>query len=300
MKTSEKISLLKTNPREFVRLALNRVSSDIEGHILDLLRPEKSEIINDIDLRFLGMRRSGNHAIIDWFIRSVLESRNDAKHVFLNNINAKMSGYRQRYLTPEPDSYRRAGLTRMIAPRRWRKFSQLDLLVRSYEDHTVEYFYPPEPQKYYGASRIRRNYVILRDPLNLLASRRKAKMTATREGLSEIDLYLNHAKLLDQPKDEIRIVLYNLWLIDPEYRSGLAQDLGVAPAALSAQPTRHGGGSSFSGIEREVQKNELLNRWLLAADQGVLDDAIDHKGIQRVIKDYFPEISSTSLFRPTR
>lgn len=52
----------------------------------------EKQIINKKELRILGLRRSGNHAIVNWIQKQVSEN-----HVFMNHVRIAENPYRDVY-----------------------------------------------------------------------------------------------------------------------------------------------------------------------------------------------------------
>jgi hypothetical protein len=123
----------------------------------------RREVINETELRVVGMSRSGNHAIIDWILA---EAR--GRTCFLNCAEPRTNpfatarplgrdepGWRANYQGFDPARERRGELSRK------------DLLIHSYEDVFLGYLCHPAHELMHdailGRSRRRFDLLILRD-----------------------------------------------------------------------------------------------------------------------------------------
>ena len=171
--------------------------------------------VNEIEIRVLGMRRSGNHAIINWIMRSANVCMREAENIFLNNCKVIENAYRLQsdFRPPEytNEEYHR------IKVRRNRSYLGTGLLLRSFEDYDLHVFLSNEKRAFYGKSQNQIDTIIIRDPLNLFASRLKSGFIDSKSSLSLIDLYLDNVSALEQ-NSKILPILYNQWLLSENYR----------------------------------------------------------------------------------
>jgi hypothetical protein len=271
------------------RLLRNRVTYTVEDAVLSVIRPMPAEPVNEIDLKVLGMRRSGNHAVLTWIMRAAEAGFPKAEHVFLNNCKPAENEYRLQsdYRRPvySEEEYRR------IRVRRNRTYLPVGLLMRSFEDYDRAAWREPEDQAFYGRCRTQFRAIILRDPLNLFASRLKAGYINSKSRLSLIDLYLDHVACLDGDDDAFPI-FYNRWLLSEEYRADLLDRLGL-PAFDGHDSTAvsFGPGSSFQGRGAELRTEDLLRRWTnFAQDQWFDREILKNDALMRITEKYFPEV----------
>lgn len=193
-------------------------------------------------VRVHGMRRSGNHAVIDWLRRNL-----PGETVFLNDC-APGDPFETYELmeTPRGDRHGRAF-------RRTRWFAQFPdgrearSHVVSYEDAVPEDVGPPA-----GWAAPFRTVVIHRSFLNWLASFLAlvaGRQRGTRWGVAhprEVGAFREtYRRLLGAAGTAIS---YDRWLGDPAYRAGRLAALGLAQSDPSTGATSdYGGGSSFEG-----------------------------------------------------
>lgn len=292
MRTSfrEKISLAFSDPNRFFEYAAKgRFAARVEDGVLDIIRPMSDETVNALELRCLGMRRSGNHGIIEWLIDAVEAMHGVGSTVHLNNIPLGVNGYRSRHQYPEPSDP--VEYTRCMGIRRYRNFKQTALLLRSYEDFTLARFRQKEPQKYYGQSERQCDVVIIRDPLNLFASRIKSKKIGTKSDIEQIDLYLDHFR--GHLADETLLpIFYNSWLTNSEYRDGILSALGLPVGhRLNLISSYRGGGSSFVGAHQALDPNTLLRRWHSMRDDIYFRNQIlGNSDLWEITETYFHEV----------
>lgn len=288
----QKSALLLHNPRRFLELAIKgRLMGRLEDAWLDITRPAQSNPVNKIDIRCLGMRRSGNHAIIEWLIDAVAAAYGPNSSVHLNDIPLGVNGYRSRHQFPAPIDT--PEYTHQMGIRRRRHFDPITLLVRSYEDYTAEEFAVKEPQKFYGQSENSYDVVIIRDPFNLFASRIKSGKTETQSGISPIDLYLNHFHA-QQSNPNLISIFYNRWLLDQDYRDDVLTTIGLPKGhkvTLTSSP--RGGGSSFVGAKKDLDLQELVRRWQkMDGDSYFQKQIVNNSELSRIVKEHFPEVLS--------
>jgi hypothetical protein len=133
--------------------------------------------VNGTELRIVGMSRSGNHAIINWIIRQAA-----GRLCFLNCAEPKSNPFAsaRRLVHGAPYIVNYDGFD--IAAERRGILSRKAYLLHSYEDcflGTVNSrSFAVCHEAWVGASCRRVDVLILRDPFNLFASRRKANIGA--------------------------------------------------------------------------------------------------------------------------
>ncbi|WP_353258396.1 hypothetical protein [Prochlorothrix hollandica] len=215
--------------------------------------------INDRELRLMGLRRSGNHAILGW-IR--LQYPTYAWHI--NHPPSGQNPYRflHRHF-PKPE----------LASEAQGKFSPKAMVILSYEDKPLTEICSPHFERfhdvYVGSSARRWDVLILRDPFNLMASRLKSQRSILHSNArADLQLWLAYAQeflgetqVLTQP----RVCLnFNRWNTDRDYRQQLAQQLDLTFTDAGRERVKnYGGGSSFDGTDFSGQASQmnLGERW---------------------------------------
>ena len=222
-------------------------------------------------LRTFGMRRSGNHAIINWLLRNA-----HMGSVFLNNCSVgrparrtwrsiEVNGRRANITKGDPIS----GVTS--------KARDGALVIVSYED------FSPDPDEM-GAevtpdlsqSEVTHEVLFYRDFMNWSASLLKKiqanddqdALVCLRIMMVALDKYRDMLQLITQAKSlGVVPVNYDRWLTRPVYREKVLQTLGLPckdNTLGKVQP--YGGGSSFQKDAVNASDLKADQRWLAMAN----------------------------------
>lgn len=267
-----------------------------------LIERSPDEAINQIEIRAVGLRRTGNHAVLNWIVSQ------QAGEVFhLNNVAAGQNPYRYkcenlRRYHPEhskmAEVYRRQAMGDFIAR---------DCLVYSYEDWSLAQVTHQRFERnrvlYLGKSQQRFDVLILRDPFNLFASRLKQGFVATKaSGASMVDLWLESAKEFAGEScclgEDLVRVNYNRWFAEEGYRRQLADQLGMtfSDAGLD-KVTGFGGGSSFDGIGVSGRSLDVTNRWRAFVDHPAFLACFENDEIWAYSERIFGHLPGTDSLR---
>lgn len=211
-------------------------------------------------LRVYGMRRSGNHALIDWIMRN---TRGGA--LFLNNCKplrdpvATSNGitvYKDGAQLSPPE-----GVSKIAAA------GDTPLALVSYEDRIP----PLERQPLYAASEI--CVIIYRSFLHWAASLlRKIQRNPGYGPLERMRVMMNalatYGTMLDRVQDDDVVpLLYDRWNADDSYRNDMVSRLGLPGRDLDKGKVQtYGGGSSFQGKFAAVDTLETDQRATQMAD----------------------------------
>ncbi len=208
------------------------------------------------------MKRSGNHAIVNWLFNSINGSTllcNDIRR----NQNPKLAYFNQLKIS-----------------------NGIGGLICSYENQLSSYFDLNYSEEYFGPYSHYKNVFLLRDPFNLFASR---FVWNDKEGvkfkgdldyrLRVVDHWKENAKtFLEWQKtnsEENIPINYNNWCVSLDYRNRLIQKLGLS--VLNANTDKvpaFGGGSSFDGMtENAINKQKYSKRF-----EPLIDD-VDFRSI---------------------
>ncbi len=230
------------------------------------------------------MRRSGNHAIINWLLGHM-----EGSIIFLDNMQQH-----EPLITPN----------KKLIP----ALGKSNLLV-SHEDRPLTDFFLNYSEGLFGKASEKYVFLILRDPYNWLAS-----WYAWQDELGDrfredmefrahtINLWKDYARvfiewqsreLTNGDSTEMRIgINYNRWTQEVEYRKALAKKLGLRFTDKGRQKMSvNGYGSSFDGMVYNGRASELrvLDRWKKfendTAFQACFDDEIRELGNM-----IFPEV----------
>lgn len=234
----------------------------------------KDVILNEF--RFVGMSRSGNHAIINWVI-----SQLNGTYCFLNCAEPKHNPFTSaRPLGVEANIYKTNIPSFNLLQEQQGDFSAKDYLLYSHEDcflgslnHPV---YKKNRDRWLGQAAVKRNILILRDPFNLFSSRIKSGLIIghyTHHGTRPISIpilkriYKQHAReFLERKKylDNRVLINFNNWAADKDYRKSIADTLQIPFTDKGFKEVSYvAGGSSFDGtnLSGRANKMDLHNRW---------------------------------------
>lgn len=239
--------------------------------------PEKTEII------IFGLKRSGNHAIIDW-VRSQLPGT----ACFFNNLKPGQDINKTR----EKD-------VTII------KNSSINYILHSYEDQniieTLSLIEKDDFRKQIGPSRNSIIIIILRDPLNFFASRIKWKGQNFSENqnlqLEIINRYLEYYNFIENNKfnfnSRIILINYNQWVSNKNYRKKITESLEI-PFTDSGFDTVSffGGGSSFEGqdINATDLRDKVFHRYKEFENHPFMIEIKKDDRILSILNNTFPEI----------
>lgn len=279
---------------------LRKVKKDLKYNLQDLVRSfnQSSAVINDQEIRVIGLRRSGNHAIINWIWKQHGE---DVTH--LNNLQVKCNPYRFLYEHYPTERLKREALG---------NFTEKELLIYSYEDRHLEDITHPSFERkhdlYLGKSAKRYDLLILRDPFNCFASRIKMYYNKqfdkknTIMNQKSLQLWLDYAReFLGEThflKHNKICINYNLWCSDIEYRQKLAEQLGLEfTDAEFNRVKEQGGGSSFDGLNLSGKSDQmkLTERWKQMADDPYFLQLINEPEVIKYSYKIFGEVPGTEF-----
>lgn len=251
-------------------------------------------------LQVFGMRRSGNHAVINWLLRNPIQGSTGT--VFLNNCTPWRDPFDSRK-SLEVNGKRRGEKTDTI-----RKAGSSPMVIVSYEDCA-----PPDLgakkaiMQGFAARDVDHTIIVYRSFLNWSASLLKKlrgnagyrSVTRGRIMLRSIEQYGRILARLKQPG--IVGICYDSWVNSPRYRDDVLGQLGL-PTNDNAlgDIQRYGGGSSFqqealSGqdlgahqrwIEMIEDAEYLVSLWVAAQDADLLE----------AVSQFFPD--DVALLQP--
>ncbi|MEX2574938.1 MAG: hypothetical protein WD317_11600 [Balneolaceae bacterium] len=234
------------------------------------------------EFRFVGMSRSGNHAVINWIINQL-----PGRYCFLNCAEPKHNPFATaRPLSEGGKTYKTNIRSFDLKDEQQGKFSEKDYLLYSYEDSFLGSLNHPSFKKnrdrWVGRAAVLKTLLILRDPFNLFASRIKSNLllghyTYGTKPISLLALkriYKQHAREFLGEKKNLKNrvpVNFNSWATNKTYRRSIMEQLDVPFSDKGFQKvSKVAGGSSFDGLELSEKANEmqLQSRWKeFAADE---------------------------------
>ncbi|MEX2404784.1 MAG: hypothetical protein WD625_11670 [Balneolales bacterium] len=262
------------------------------------------------EFRFVGLSRSGNHAIINWTINQL-----DGRYCFLNCAEPKYNPFEtarplgegaKTYITNIP-------LFNPVKEQQG-EFSKKDYLLYSHEDcflgslnHSM---FRENRECWVGPAEVWKDLLVLRDPFNLFASRIKSGLIQghyTHYGVRPISthtlkrIYKQHAREFLGEKRYLKnrvLINFNKWTADKEYRKAVAEKLRITFSDKGFKEVSEvAGGSSFDGIKLSGQANKmkLHNRWKEFASDESFWSLFDVELVE-LAREIFGDIPPVSYF----
>ena len=260
--------------------------------------------INQTEIRVVGLRRTGNHALITW-----IQAQAGEQVQHLNNLIPDENPYRYKY-----EQLRDYYPEHQVMMERYRQqaignFTDKDCLIYSYEDHDLAAIASPKFEQrhdlYLGHSHQRYDVLILRDPFNLFASRfKQGYLEVSAPGKTMVDLWLDYAKEFlheTQRLNQCKVcVNYNQWASDRNYRAAIAAQLGLefTDAGINDVGT-WGGGSSFEGqsFQGRAREMDVTNRWQHFSETPAYRSLFKHTDLWHYSERIFGHIPGTDSLR---
>jgi hypothetical protein len=227
--------------------------------------------VNRREVRVLAMRRSGHHAVVHWILSQLA-----GPGLFAND--GKVDGGRlvgnrfSRYVNLGQDEIARDRAGDLIPKA---------MYLWNAEDRRVEELAALAAAAARGASAEVVHLLVLRDPWNWLASRRRAEPARPLAGTPELVAWKGQAReALRRTRhlDPLVAVDFRRWVAERAYRRELAAALGLPFTDAGFQEVALPGLSSFATDAVRADNAVVLDRWReLAADpeiQAALDDEV--------------------------
>lgn len=222
-------------------------------------------MVNGVEIRVIGMSRSGNHCVIDWVLKQA-----EGRYCFLNCAEGKTNPFETARPLEDGDPVRTNIPDFDLAGEGRGRFARKDLLVHSYEDsylaHACSRWFDDRHDALVGPSARRIDLLVLRDPFNLFASRNGLGSSLPRA--TALRMWKQHAKAFLQGSPHLRRmtvpVSYNEFVRSREYRRAIAGALGLAFSDPGLDRVAGcAGGSSFDGtaFDGEAWRMPVFERW---------------------------------------
>ena len=267
--------------------------------------------INQKEIRIVGLRRSGNHAVISWIYKNTTGG-----YLFLNNCVPRKNPLHNPKLQENRRSYKfETNIAACTLENECHgRHIPKDLLIYNYEDKLLKDVALDSPQiraSWWGQSQIHFDVLILRDPYNMLASllqflRNKKKPHRVIEKVlhTNAQLWVAYAReFLKQTNflpNKIPIS-FNAWHTDAEYRHGIQRQLRLDTTDIDIDKIpRWGGGSSF--IDGRAESASLLKihkRWEVFVDDPVYLNAARKPELRHLSEVIFGNLNGTETLVPS-
>jgi hypothetical protein len=231
-----------------------------------------SQAVNGTIVRIVGMARSGNHAIINWILEQL-----PGRWCFLNCAEPSTNPFHTARPVADGEPVFRSSIPGFdLAAERAGRLSPKDVLLFSHEDTFLKIAFGDKAsaiqEAAVGPAGRCIDVVILRDPYNLFASRRRLSYQFVTD-LTAVRIWKQHARAFLGENGfvgpEAVPISYNDWVSDRGYRRRIAGQLGLSfTDAGIDRVARCAGGSSFDGTRYEGRATEmrLFDRWRRYAD----------------------------------
>jgi hypothetical protein len=250
------------------------------------------------EIRFVGMKRSGNHAILNWIVRQT-----PGLVCYYNDVDINASPLNKMI----ESHYKNLWLNIPAGSQVRRK----PCVISSFEDC--------KPEDVFGESNLfnlqhhfRKNnelyeVLIIRDPFNLFASRffhrshRKSFIANPKILYDLVDLwklyayeYLHKTNYL---KNNKIVINYNLWVKDKNYRQKLAKNLNLVFTDQGFEEVAvHGQGSSFSKTQiKDASYLKVFERWRELENDPLYCSIFNDSEVIALSQQIFGEIPETEL-----
>jgi hypothetical protein len=287
----------RSKPAKYSLYNLRKIKRDLVYDARDFWRTltqkdELEKVINQREIRLIGLKRSGNHAVLNW----IRGQEQDA--YFLNNVGVSTSPFRHFHLHFPQKNFREEA---------WGKFKHKNCFLYSYEDHSIAKITEPKYEKkhdlYVGKSNYRYDVLILRDPFNLMASRlKKGFLSVKTQGMSLVDMWIEYAKEFIGETSYLNnkkvVVNYNQWFADISYRQKIAANLDLEFSDVGLNyVSSYGGGSSFEqqNLSGNAQEMDVTNRWKLFLDNNEFLTLIKNDELLYYSEKIFGTLPDTEL-----
>jgi len=321
MAINDLIELARKHPRFMLdRLWIRSVALPAEDLYSTYFFKPVNGNVNQREIRVHGLRRTGNHAIINW-----IEKQASGFTVHLNNLRPEENPFKNYWRILEDkvhprekwrvaelsfnDLYQGSSGYELVKQEAKGKFIEKDCLILSYEDCYIPRVSSARAvrthDRYVGKSKEIFDLIILRDPYNLIASRMRSNMLGIKGiGKTLPELWIDYAKEYLGETQHLKYVKvpanYNQWFLDKEYRRTLANKLNLnfSDVGINDVPI-FGQGSSFdsTGLDGQAQKMNVLNRWERYVDNENYRKLLDNEELIYYSERIFGHIPGTEKLR---
>lgn len=197
-----------------------------------------------MEYSFYGLRRSGNHAVLEWLTINLGQSRE--REVKKKN---RIIIYGDSCYINELNTYNKDDIKKDIE---YCKEEYKNMII-SYEDLKPDF-------NIHGTENFKK-IVIIRDIENLFASRYKRWVDTGINGMEIDEEVIKKWKIIsDCEKDGFLLIKFENWVSSKEYRDNICEKLQIKNLDITDTITNFGNGSSFTGRKKIPTAQDLINR----------------------------------------
>jgi len=254
-------------------------------------------------IRLIGLRRSGNHAIINWILNQHYGLVNFCNDLMPFQYPEDALTKETRFNQKREDVFEKAS------------YPEQNCLIYSYEDRPIKVIFGDESEKIReqmtGGAGISFDGIIIRDPFNQFASwsvwqgnagNQFRESSAFRKEIT--DTWKSYAREALNQTEVLRhnktVLNFNHWVTDKAYRKKLASHLMLHFTDEGVKSGNvYGKGSSFTPGETGSQdaSTGVLQRWMDVRDSDVFQSVFDDHEIWELSEQLFGEIPGTREWR---
>ena len=236
-----------------------KISNDLSykaGSVARKIRAKLKLPVNQRLIRFCGIQRTGNHALINWII-----AQEQLETCYINGAFPGVNPWQENWGISYPNfpywPEERDARGELVGK---------ELLLVSYENRPLDEVAADRDDisKYIGVSKSDRCVLVLRDPYNTFASWLKRDTPVTQ---AVVDLWKTYAYEFLGKQNVLGTkvcISFNEWFLSRDYRCQLAQQLGLRFTDRGVDVvSHHGGGSSFDGqaLKGQTKSMKVLTRY---------------------------------------
>ena len=223
---------------------------------------------SDGRMRVLGIRRTGQHAVINWMLRNC--GRPDT--VFLNSCTMRRSATRTCGQSELNGKFCGKGYPLKRALEAYLPPEKSPFVLISYEAG----FEQGEISPNFPDAAFDHNVLVTRSFVNWLPSFIRLMRLMNHKSAPEaldisngiiFEIMRYKAHLLAAQETKHVVICFDNWAISPSYRCDKLKELGLAELDNTlGEVQRYGGGSSFSKFSKPADELNLTTRWQTMAD----------------------------------
>ncbi|NND61313.1 MAG: hypothetical protein HKN49_13730 [Gammaproteobacteria bacterium] len=275
---------------------------------------------NHREIAVFGMKRSGNHALVGWWMSGIgpcvvhlNDVVGDDPYADCSEIGTKgipLSVCRptlwNRLVGRTADARRRlySGSDPTLDRCAIRAWGPKEALILSYEDRL-----PDDPNfsrfeanhdERVGKSETRRRVLILRDPYNLFASLLEAPFPRDTTLWDDAETWKRYARLFRDAPADLLCISFNEWFQSMECRQRLAKELDFeTDGAPHREVHPLGGGSSFDERRFHGRADEMriLERWKAYREDSRWQKVASDEEIVALSEEIFPDVGVDLSFQ---